>query len=326
MNASHHAPADELITQRWYPIYLSARLKDKPVSLERLNQRIVLWRDGSAVAHANPASCPHRGANLGLGKVVDGCLECPYHGFRFSASGACVLTPCDGPQARIRSDLHLEALPLQEAHGLLWLWYGDGQPDEHVPMFEGYDTAYPQGVWAELCWDVSLSRVVEGMLDMHHVPFAHAGVVRSKATMLDPYTVEQDGDLIITKGTMRSPEGGRGYDLELHALFPALVRVMLPPKVDVLVALCPLDDKRTWIGMRYQQHLINLPLLGSLWTRFLAWTELRFVQPDDELMLLESWPEHGDSRVNHLVRADAGIATWHKLKRASSPPALKASR
>jgi nitrite reductase/ring-hydroxylating ferredoxin subunit len=43
---------------------------------------LVLVRGGSTV-HALHATCAHAGGPLAQGKVVDGCIECPWHGSRF---------------------------------------------------------------------------------------------------------------------------------------------------------------------------------------------------------------------------------------------------
>ena len=54
-----------------------------------LDRHLVLWRDEDGVAHVQDAFCPHLGAHLGHGgTVVDGDLQCPFHGWRFDATGA----------------------------------------------------------------------------------------------------------------------------------------------------------------------------------------------------------------------------------------------
>jgi len=61
---------------------------------------VVLSRgaDGSLVAYAD--RCTHRGAPLHEGQLVDGCIECPWHGSRFSLEdGHVVQGPATRPQA-----------------------------------------------------------------------------------------------------------------------------------------------------------------------------------------------------------------------------------
>ena len=45
-------------------------------------ERIAIFRDG-AHFHAVSNLCPHQGGPLGEGRVLDGCVTCPWHGFQF---------------------------------------------------------------------------------------------------------------------------------------------------------------------------------------------------------------------------------------------------
>jgi nitrite reductase/ring-hydroxylating ferredoxin subunit len=65
---------------------------------------VVLVRLGDTV-HAMHAVCAHAGGPLEKGAVVDGCLECPWHGSRFRlADGHLVRGPSvyDQPAYEIR--------------------------------------------------------------------------------------------------------------------------------------------------------------------------------------------------------------------------------
>ena len=47
------------------------------------------------------ATCPHRGAPMDEGRIVDGCIECPWHGSRFRVpDGALVRGPAASPLPR----------------------------------------------------------------------------------------------------------------------------------------------------------------------------------------------------------------------------------
>jgi phenylpropionate dioxygenase-like ring-hydroxylating dioxygenase large terminal subunit len=51
------------------------------------DQELVLWRsDVAGPLHVASAVCPHMGAHLGGGRVVDGCLVCPWHGLAVVSS------------------------------------------------------------------------------------------------------------------------------------------------------------------------------------------------------------------------------------------------
>lgn len=45
-------------------------------------ERIAIFRDGDRV-HAVSNVCRHQGGPLGEGRIVDGCITCPWHGFQY---------------------------------------------------------------------------------------------------------------------------------------------------------------------------------------------------------------------------------------------------
>ncbi len=50
-------------------------------------ERIAVFRDGAAV-FALSNVCRHQGGPLGEGRIIDGCVTCPWHGFQYRADGA----------------------------------------------------------------------------------------------------------------------------------------------------------------------------------------------------------------------------------------------
>ena len=64
----------------WHPVAQSSEVVDAPLSVQLLNEAVVLWRNADGQAQAFVDRCPHRGARLSMGRVENGHLECPYHG------------------------------------------------------------------------------------------------------------------------------------------------------------------------------------------------------------------------------------------------------
>ena len=107
----------------WTPVGLSGDLKPgKPLAMRIAGERVVLFRDVGSQPGALIDRCPHRGVALSLGKVVNGEIECPFHGWRFDRSGANCRVPWN-PDAK-RDRLGGVALPVREIAGLLWLYTG----------------------------------------------------------------------------------------------------------------------------------------------------------------------------------------------------------
>src|SRR5690606_15429111 len=129
--------------------------------------------------------CPHRGADLALGRVVGGELQCPYHGFRFRGDGRCSAIPCEGRGAKIPAKLHLETESVVEENGFIWLYCRESEDDNPPatrPWIDGLPETHAGVASRDLEWDAPLSRVMEGMLDIHHSAFAHSRYVPRRLT------------------------------------------------------------------------------------------------------------------------------------------------
>jgi nitrite reductase/ring-hydroxylating ferredoxin subunit/uncharacterized membrane protein YtjA (UPF0391 family) len=75
---------------KWLPLDLGG-LKEvpqaTPIKAKAGANNILLVREGDTI-HAMHETCSHAGGPLSEGKVVDGCIECPWHGSRFRLADA----------------------------------------------------------------------------------------------------------------------------------------------------------------------------------------------------------------------------------------------
>src|SRR5215207_3264298 len=87
------------ITDAWYLAALSADLEPgKLIRVEMLGEPVMLGRARSEALFALRDVCPHRAAPLSAGgfhRDAAGAetVQCPYHGWRFGADGACTAIP-----------------------------------------------------------------------------------------------------------------------------------------------------------------------------------------------------------------------------------------
>lgn len=319
MERRHLRLASELLPlpyNRWYAIAAARDVRRAPITVRRLGRAFVLWRDRERRLHAHDARCPHRGADLGLGRVIAGQLECPYHGFRFAADGRCAAVPCEPEGARIRRDLELRRHAVREHRGLVWLWHGaSASEDDELPALPWFHALpdHDRHAWdSVMVWPLPQLRVMEGMLDLHHVPFAHRRWLGRVGPVLDPYEVSTTDDTVHTHGTLRRPDQppGRGFWAGVDARLPGLLHLRFGARMHGLVAVTPIDRDHTWIFVRY---FVEVPVVGRLLAALGLLAELALVQPDDRRMLLSTSPFEPEARDHKLVRADLGIAQWHKL-------------
>lgn len=109
----------------WFVAAFSHELKKgKVISKTFMGQEIVLFRTEAGVSSALDAHCPHLGAHLGHGGIVEGdCLRCPFHHFEFDTEGSC------------NKSKHLKAnkWTLVERDGLIILYHGNPNKKHDLP-------------------------------------------------------------------------------------------------------------------------------------------------------------------------------------------------
>jgi len=160
------------LRRTWQAVARPADLLDGPLAVKLLGEHLVLWRDLDGRAAAAFDRCPHREAPLSKGAVIAGCIECPYHGWRFDPSGACVLVPSAGPGAPIPPKARLGSVHVAERYGLIWLCLDE--PVAGIPeIAEDVDPAYRRITTEVDLWESSATRLVDNFLDISHFPYVH---------------------------------------------------------------------------------------------------------------------------------------------------------
>ena len=173
----------------WHPVAQSSEVVDAPLSVQLLNEAVVLWRNADGLAQAFVDRCPHRGARLSMGRVENGHLECPYHGWQFSSGGQCIKVPAV-PDFTPPASQRVKAFEVQEAYGLVWVRLEAG--DSQLPVFAAESDEHLRKVNCGP-YDVAASapRIIENFLDMSHFGFVHEGWLGSRdATAIAAYKVE----------------------------------------------------------------------------------------------------------------------------------------
>ena len=80
--------AGAVLRSYWQPVALSDELDDprplRPVNI--LGENLVLFRDPKKGLGLINRTCSHRGADLCYGRLEDGGLRCPFHGWLFDVT------------------------------------------------------------------------------------------------------------------------------------------------------------------------------------------------------------------------------------------------
>ncbi|KAB2627963.1 protein TIC 55 [Pyrus ussuriensis x Pyrus communis] len=111
-------------TEEWYPLYLTQDLpEDAPLGLTVFNKQLVLYRDGSGELRCYEDRCPHRLAKLSKGHLINGRLECLYHGWQFERQGKCVKIPQLPSDAKIPRAACVKSYEVRDSQGVVRLPY-----------------------------------------------------------------------------------------------------------------------------------------------------------------------------------------------------------
>ena len=154
----------------WYAAEQSENVTDKPVGVRMLGQDFVLFRDTAGTVHCLSNVCTHRGASLAGGTIEGDCVGCPYHGWLFDQTGACVDQPSEPAGSRFKEKVRLQAYPVQEVPGLVFVYMGP-QPVPLLPM------------WDLLAWENATRNIFATMLPCNWLQCHETASIRSSCIL-----------------------------------------------------------------------------------------------------------------------------------------------
>ena len=134
-----NAPVGRLLNCYWQPAALVDELGEvpgRPLKAVRLMGRdLVLFRDEAGRIGLIDRDCPHRNADLAFGRLEDGGLRCPFHGWLFDVDGKCLDTPAEPEGSRLCDTVRQRSYPIEVRSGIVFAYLGEGAP----PAFPDFD-------------------------------------------------------------------------------------------------------------------------------------------------------------------------------------------
>jgi phenylpropionate dioxygenase-like ring-hydroxylating dioxygenase large terminal subunit len=165
----------------WYPVLQSEDVgRDKPVGFLLLGEALACWRDGDGRPRVLADRCPHRAAKLSVGRVLDGQLQCVFHGLRFGGDGRCTLIPLEPETSPLLREITAPAYPTDELGGYIWAYIGDAAKFPPPPLRDEAPAELSRPdefVWFKLkteVWNANWLLAVDGG-DAYHAVTLHAG-------------------------------------------------------------------------------------------------------------------------------------------------------
>lgn len=264
----------------WHPVATVEDLGDKPLGVQLLDERVVVFSIKDEVA-AFKDLCIHRGTPLSLGRIENGTLVCAYHGWTYAPDGACVCIPSLGPGQSIPRKARAIVHRAEKRYGLVWVCLDE--PRAPIPEFpEIDDPAFRTFCMKFDIWDTSAGRMVENFADFSHFAWVHPGINGAPDDPVAPlYQVERRGDELYYTVDLRGDFGAGSWETVENRYR------IVPPFSIQLIRMMP-------EGRRYVLTLFVSPISTNKIRRFLCVS--RNYRPEESL----------DEELGSYIRTVAG--------------------
>ncbi len=315
-----------MIYNHWYVILESKELRHKkPLKIKRLNEDIVLWRDEEGRACCMEDKCCHRGASFSCGRIIQGRLECPFHGFLYDGTGRVLRIPANGINAKVPETMRVKSYATHEDYGLVWIWYGDPDKINGKPLFfkELKDFSYSS---FKDHWGVHYSRAIENQLDAVHLPFVHRTTIgRGNRTLVNGPVVTMDNGLmtfyvnnVVDDGRTKplKPDEIKDYErlFRLQFRFPNIWQNLISDKIRTFAAFVPVDEENSIIYIRYYQNMIKIPGLKQFMNFAGKIMSIIILRQDKRVVITQRPKKSEKSMDERLIMGDKPIIEFRKYR------------
>lgn len=298
----------------WYAIGLSEEFRRGRKRGVRLHGReIVVWRRANGELAALDARCPHMGASLAIGRLVDDHVECPYHGFRYDQTGRCVKTPLRPDDALIPRTMCARRYAIRECSDWVFLFWGEADGELPDPLFFAEVEAVNDKLlhcWSAKEWPVHFTRFIENTVDVAHLGTVHRGTLGW--SLPDPIVV---GTKVEGNRINVFPPSTTELPVFSGIIYPNMALLYLGPKFLTVFAGVPIDAERTRLYVRSSFGFVRLPVIG----RFAAWlkhlADMAALWQDEGAMLTVDPRSTHDATGEVLMDFEKHIAEYRKMRR-----------
>jgi 5,5'-dehydrodivanillate O-demethylase len=166
-------PAGNLLRRYWQPIAAASEMADRWTKRVRLlGEDLVIFKDRQGRLGLIAEHCPHRRASLAYGIPTQDGIRCPYHGWEFGHSGACLNQPNEPDKSAFRDKVATPAYPIEELGGLLFAYLGP-EPRPLLPRYDGFVAEGTIRMLGRTLLPVNWLQAMENSLDPIHTEWLH---------------------------------------------------------------------------------------------------------------------------------------------------------
>jgi phthalate 4,5-dioxygenase oxygenase subunit len=252
----------DLMRRYWIPALHDWELAEPdgpPVRVRLLGERLVAFRDSVGRIGLVDEFCAHRGVSLWFGRNEECGLRCPYHGWKYDVTGACLEVPSESEQSGFRQRIKLKSYPCLERGGIVWAYMGPPGKEPAPPALEWVEVAAERRFISKRLQECNYLQAMEGGIDSSHVSFLHSGALQKDPLFVGSrgndynlrdrmpvFEIEEfAGGLLI--GARRNAEAGRYYWRITPWIVPFYT--IIPPRAGHPIgahAWVPIDDESCW--------------------------------------------------------------------------------
>ena len=171
--------------------------------------------------------CPHRAAQLSDGQIIEGKIECLYHGWQFDPEGKCQHIPQLSDEAKIPNSACVQAFVVREKQGIIWFWRGKSEEADEslIPILPSLEQSEFLSVDIVRNLPFDQSYLIENVIDPAHANISHHGTPnggnRANAQPLEMEIIENSLQGI--KGKFRGLRLPNGRWSNLNFVAPNLI-------------------------------------------------------------------------------------------------------
>jgi len=282
----------------WYIAAPSAELQKQPIRRVVEGETLVLFRDGSERPHALVDRCAHRGMALSQGRVIQDCIQCPYHGWKYDGTGRLREVPALCTDETLPQAKSMRTYPVREQEKHLWVWIGEDEPTRdpfHFPHYgeEGWNTFFMHNRF-----EAPVDMCLENFLDVPHTIFVHPGLFRNEDQQPTRARIRRFADSVEAEFLNEKPMAGIGPRLVFprgtvmkHAdrfILPSISRVDYGYGTDAGFVITSQCTQREEYAVDVTTAIAwKLPLPTWIAGPFLRWYCNRVIQQDVEVLKIQ---------------------------------------
>jgi len=175
-------PCGAVLRQYWQPVALveefdpahEPRMAERPLKAVRLlGQDMILFKDEQGRWGLLDRDCPHRNADLAYARHEGDGVRCPFHGWKFDATGQCLDTPAEPLGSTLCQRVRQRSYPVIEKSGVLFAWLGEEGQQPPFPHFDCFAAPDTHVFAFKGLWHCNWLQAFEVGIDPAHTSFLH---------------------------------------------------------------------------------------------------------------------------------------------------------